>query len=130
MAHNFTPHFIEQRTPEWEALRVGRLTGSAADALIAVRKRGTGELKAKIDLRQRLVCERLTGRSGESSGFKSDAMLRGCEMEPQAFAAYESETGQLVTRVGFVSHNTLLAGCSPDGFVGEWEGLIELKCPA
>ena len=121
---------IVQRTPEWYAARAGRLTGSAADSVIAVRKRGTGELKERIDLRKRLVVERLTGRSVESgNGFKSDAMQRGCDLEGAAFVAYEAETGQMVQRVGFVQHDSLMVGCSPDGYVGEWEGLIELKCP-
>jgi hypothetical protein len=22
-----------------------------------------------------------------------------------------------------------MAGCSPDGYVGEWEGIVEVKCP-
>jgi hypothetical protein len=125
---NFTPHFIEQRSTEWFQLRVGLLTGSASDALIAVRKRGTSELKARADLRRRLVCERITGLSSEGT-FRSDAMQRGTDCEPLAFAAYEAMTGQVVNRVGFVQHATLKAGCSPDGYVGDWDGLIELKCP-
>lgn len=125
---NFTPHFIEQRTPEWYHLRVGKLTGSCANHVIKERQRGSGELKAKTDLRRRLVAERLTGLSVETT-FVSDAMQHGIDLEPAAFVAYEAETGQIVNRVGFVTHLTLQAGCSPDGYVGEWEGLIELKCP-
>jgi hypothetical protein len=33
----------------------------------------------------------------------------------------------LVDPVGFLEHDTLAAGCSPDGLVGD--GLLELKCP-
>lgn len=125
---NFTPFFMEQRSSEWHQARLGLLTGSCAKAVIAERKRGTGELKELTDLRRRLVTERITGLSAESS-YQSDAMQRGTDLEPLAFAAYEARTGQLVQRVGFVKHNELAAGCSPDGYVGEWEGLIELKCP-
>lgn len=123
-------HDIAQRSDEWYAMRAGLLTGSAADAILAVRKKGTGELKKRIELRKRLVVERLTGRPMESAnGFRSEAMQRGCDLESSAFVAYEAQTGQMVQRVGFVQHDTLAAGCSPDGYVGEWEGLIELKCP-
>lgn len=125
---NFTAFDMPQRSPEWYAARVGLLTGSCADAVIAERKRGTGELKARADLRRRLVCERITGLSAED-GYQSDDMRRGCDMEADAFVAYEARTGLLVQRVGFVKHNTHAAGCSPDGYVGEWDGLIELKCP-
>lgn len=119
---------LDQRTPQWHEVRLGLLTGSCADAVIAERKRGTGELKERAQLRRRLVCERLTGRSADSD-YKSDDMIRGTEMEPKAFAAYEARTGRIVQRVGFVRHDVHAAGCSPDGRVDGWEGLIELKCP-
>lgn len=129
---NFTPHFIEQRSPEWYQMRLGLLTGSCAAPIIAERKRGTGELQKRIDLRRRLVCERLTGLSAEDV-FETEAMRHGREMEAAAFAAYEARTGIAARRVGFVRHNELRAGCSPDGFVedesGRWVGIIELKAP-
>jgi hypothetical protein len=118
----------EQRTEAWAAARVGLLTGTSADAVIAERKRGTGELVARANLRRRLVTERLTGVSGEAV-FQTDAMRRGCDLEPEAFAVYEARTGNLAERVGFVKHPELAAGCSPDGYVNNWEGLIEIKCP-
>lgn len=129
MIADCTIHRCEQRTPEWYQARVGRLTGSAADAVIAVRKKGNGELAIRTNLRRRLVAERLTRRCCDELTFLPADMLRGVELEPQAFAAYEALTGQLVQRVGFVSHNQLAAGCSPDGYVGPWIGTVELKCP-
>lgn len=125
---SFTPLFMPQRSAEWYQARLGLLTGSCADAVIAERKRGTGELQARAQLRRRLVCERLTGLSSDGT-YQSDDMQRGNDLEPLAFAAYEARAGQIVQRVGFVKHDVYATGCSPDGFVGEWEGLIELKCP-
>jgi predicted phage-related endonuclease len=116
----------EQRQPEWYAARVGKLTGSAAGDMLARIK--TGEAAARRDLRTRLVCERLTGQSQED-GFVSPAMQWGIEKEADAFAAYEAQTGTLVNRVGFLAHDTLPAGCSPDGEVGGYTGIIELKAP-
>jgi hypothetical protein len=55
-------------------------------------------------------------------------MARGIEREPDAIAAYELRTGELVQPVGCCLHDTVQAGYSPDGFVGD-EGLLEVKCP-
>lgn len=126
---SFTVHQIAQKSPEWFALRVGLLTGSCAGAVIQERKRGTGELAVRRDLRRRLVVERLTGLGVDDVPHKPHYMERGEALEPAAFAAYEAQTGQVVTSVGFVSHMTLKAGCSPDGYVGNWTGGVELKCP-
>lgn len=115
----------EQRTPEWYQARVGYLTASCAGDMLAQIK--TGEAAARRDLRTRLVLERLTNASQENSYVNAD-MQRGMDKEPDALAAYEALTGQLVTPVGFLAHDDLLAGCSPDGLVGA-DGGLELKCP-
>lgn len=127
---NFTIHPVEQRSEAWLALRAGLVTGSCANAIVATRKRGSGELAIRRDLRQRIVCEILTKQSLERSFRESDAMQHGVTVEPDAVAAYEAATGQIVQRVGFLSHNQLKAGCSPDGYVGPWDGVVECKCPA
>jgi hypothetical protein len=126
---NFTVHEVAQRSPEWFALRVGLLTGSCAGAVIQERKRGTGELAVRRDLRKRMVCERLTGLGVDDVPYLPHYMQRGADLEPAAFAAYEAQTGLVVNSVGFVSHLTLKAGCSPDGQVGGFAGIVELKCP-
>lgn len=116
----------EQRSPEWFASRSGRLTGSrAADMLAAIK---SGEAAARRDYRMQLVCERLTGQPQED-GFVNAAMQRGIDLEPQAFAAYEALTGSVVSRSGFLAHPTHLAGCSVDGAINRYEGILELKCP-
>lgn len=126
---NFVVHDVEQRSEAWHALRAGLVTGSAAEAILAVRKKGTGELAIRRDLRNRLVCERLTGLPLDRNSGHTAAMQHGLDVEPDAVAAYEAHTGQIVQRVGFCSHLTLKAGCSPDGYVGAWEGIVEAKCP-
>jgi putative phage-type endonuclease len=122
-------HDVQQRTPEWHALRCGKVTGSAAHAILAIRKKGTGELAIRRDMRQRLVVERLTGIPANDLPYLPKDMQHGVDCEPEAFAAYEAQ-GALVMRVGFVEHDELMAGCSPDGSVNDFEGLIELKCPS
>jgi len=116
----------DQRTAAWHAVRLGKLTGTGAgDMLTTIRK---GEAAARRDLRLRLVCERLTGASAEDS-YISKEMQRGIDLEPAARAAYEAATGHLVRPVGFVAHDELLAGCSPDGEVRGFTGIVEIKCP-
>jgi hypothetical protein len=115
-----------QRSPEWFAARLGRLTGSRAADMLATIK--SGEAAARRDLRMQLVCERLTGQSQEEP-FVNAAMQRGIDCEPLAFAAYEAQTGQVVNRTGFLAHTGYMVGCSLDGHVGDFEGLVECKCP-
>jgi len=85
----------------------------------------SGEAAARRDYRMQLVCERLTGQLQED-GFINAAMQRGIDLEPAAFAAYESLTGDMAQRSGFLSHNVHQAGCSLDGHVGDFEGIVEI----
>lgn len=116
----------DQRTPEWHQARLGRLTGSSAADMLAKIK--TGEAAGRRNLRVRLVLERLTGESQEDAYVSKD-MQRGTDLESDAFKAYEAETGNLVRRVGFLAHPELMAGCSPDGEVDHFGGIVELKVP-
>jgi putative phage-type endonuclease len=115
---------MEQRTPEWFAKRLGKVTASRIADLMAKTKTGPGVSRANY-LAQ-LVTERLTGQPTE--GFQSAAMTWGIEQEAAARAAYSARTGVLVDEVDFVDHPTMQAGASPDGLVGD-NGLIEIKCP-
>lgn len=123
---NFTIIDAEQRSPEWFAARAGLLTGSRAADMLATIK--SGEAAARRDYRLQLVCERLTGQPQED-GFINAAMQRGIDLEPKAFAAYEALTGSVAVRTGFLRHVTHLAGCSLDGHVDHFAGIVEIKCP-
>lgn len=126
VAQDFTIIEAEQRSPEWFAARLGRLTGSRAADMLATIK--TGEAAARRDLRVQLVCERLT-QTLQEDAFVNAAMQRGIDCEPLAFSAYESLTGNVAHRTGFLAHNTLAIGCSLDGHVGDFAGILEVKCP-
>lgn len=106
--------------------RLGRLTGSRAADMLATIK--SGEAAARRDLRLQLVCERLTQQVQED-GFVNAAMERGIALEPAAFAAYEARTGHVAQRTGFIADREYAVGCSLDGHVGDFEGIVELKCP-
>lgn len=120
-----TVHDLEQRSVEWAAIRAGRLCASRAADMLATIK--SGEAAGRRNLRVQLVLERITGRSHDRD-FQSQAMLDGIEREAEALATYEALTGDLVRKVGFVSHDTLMAGGSPDGVIGDFVGLVEAKC--
>ena len=127
MPRNFSIIDADQRSPEWFAARAGRLTGSkAADAIDFLKSKA--ESAKRRDYRYQLAAERLSGMSDEG-GFVNDAMLRGIEKEPAARAAYQAITGDLVDVSGFLSHTSIMAGCSLDGHIGDFAGIIELKCP-
>jgi len=113
---------IEQGSPEWLALRAGKVTASRVADVMA--KTTTA---AYQNYMADLIAERLTGQKTES--FTNAAMQWGVDHEAQARAEYEVKTGVLVEQVAFVDHPTIpMFGCSPDGLVGD-DGLIECKCP-
>jgi putative phage-type endonuclease len=116
---------MEQRSPEWYAARLGKVTASRVADVIAKTKSGYSASRANY--MAELVCERLTGRSGDF--YQNAAMVWGTETEPMARSAYEAHSGNLVTETGLVLHSSISdAGASPDGLIDE-DGLVEIKCP-
>lgn len=114
-----------QRTEDWYAARLGKVTASRVADVVAKTK--TGYSASRANYMAELICERLTGAKGDS--YQNAAMVWGTETEPKARAAYEAETGSLVEGVGFVPHPTIYnSGASPDGIV-DVDGLVEIKCP-
>jgi hypothetical protein len=96
--------------------------------MLDVLKDGKSPGYKRRDLLAQLVCERLTGQPQED-GYVNAVMQRGIDKEPDAFAAYEALTGNLVRRTGFLRHDALMVGCSLDGDVDDFTGIVELKCP-
>ena len=117
----------EQGSQEWLQERAGRWTASRFADLIAVSERTGKPLKCRADAIWQVVVERMTGQPSEGpAGF---ALQWGSEVEEFAREAFEIETGKSVEQVGFLEHPQYpFAGASPDGLIGESEGL-ELKCP-
>ena len=117
---------IEQGSPEWLAIRLGKVTASRITDVLAKGK--SGEAATREDYRTELLVQRLTNEPGES--FTNAAMEWGTQTEPMARIAYEAYANVFVEQVAFVDHPTIeWFGCSPDGLVGE-TGLLEIKCPA
>ena len=116
---------MEQRSDEWFAARLGKVTASRVADVIAKTK--TGPSASRENYATQLVLERLTNKQAES--YTNAAMQWGTETEPMARQAYELKRGLFVNETGFVDHPTIeMSGASPDGLVGT-DGLIEVKCP-
>lgn len=124
--HAFTVVDAPQRSPAWVAARLGRLTSSRAADMLAVIK--SGEAAGRRNLRVQLALERITGKT-QAPVYQSAAMLIGIEREAEAAAAYEALTGCVLTHTGFLAHASLAIGASLDGHVGDFAGVVELKCP-
>ena len=112
-----------QGSPEWLAERDGKVTASRFKDILAKTK--SGPAASRKNYMAEKVLELLTGTVAES--FTNAAMEWGTATEPEARQAFEAETGLLVEEVGFILLNDNV-GCSPDGFIGTYEGL-EIKCP-
>ena len=112
---------LEQGSPEWLTLRLGKLTGSSAAKLL-----GTTAAREKY-LYDR-ACEIVTGcRCDSDESATSQHIARGHEFEEIALMKYTVTTLNEVQKVGFVQSGEFV-GCSPDGLVGD-DGMIEVKVP-
>lgn len=114
-----------QRDAAWLAARAGIATASRAKDIIA-KGRGSQPSEARTRYLLELVTERITGTAAQH--YVTTAMQWGTDQEVNAKAAYANVCRAPVDEVGFVRHDTLAAGCSPDGLV-DWDGLLEIKCP-
>ena len=116
---------IEQRTDEWFAARLGKVTASRVADVMAKTK--TGYSTSRDNYMAQLICERLTGQRQES--YSNAAMDWGTQTEPLARAAYEIHKSVLVDEVGLIDHPYLpMCAASPDGLV-DIDGMVEIKCP-
>lgn len=115
---------MDQRSAEWFAARLGRLTASRVADMMAKTRSGWGADRGNYAWE--LALERLTGEPSPS--FCSPAMQWGIDTEDKARAAYQIHALCNVVEVGFVEHPTLFAGASPDGLIGS-DGMLEIKCP-
>jgi len=114
---------VDQGSIEWQQLRIGIPTASRFSHIITPK---THKLSASATpyLHEKLA-EWLLGEPADaaSSGF----MDRGSDLEAEAIRWYEFTNDMTVDRPGFILRDDRLAGCSPDGLVGD-DGGLEIKC--
>jgi putative phage-type endonuclease len=119
---------IEQGSPEWLALRAGKITGSrVGDAL---RKNKDGSFSAsRKDYAFDVALERITGESQSPDLSNVKAVQDGKTREPEARDLYSFMTGNDVQQVAFATHDAMsFFGASPDGLIGD-DGVLEIKAP-
>lgn len=110
---------MPQQSPEWLHKKKGVVSGTQAKGIM-------GTAKARQDAIYDIIGESL--KVGVDDNYESP-IDRGNRLEPEAAAAYEMETGNKTTKIGFCEHDdNARMGNSPDRLVGD-DGAIEIKCP-
>lgn len=122
--------WIEQGTPEWDRIRVGRFTASEIWKLTVDPKtkeaKEAGKLsETSLTYIQEKAAEVMTGQC-KQQGY-AFPLIYGTEKEPEARDKFIEKTGFAVEQVGFFAY-TDHAGGSPDGFVND-DAILEIKCP-
>jgi len=116
---------IEQGSPEWFALHVGRVTaGSFHRFMTSDFEPRKGEMFKSFVAEK--VAEKWRGQLQQTGS--SFAMEQGLILEEEVIPWYELEYDVELRRVGFIESPDGRCGCSPDGMVADNWGL-ELKCP-
>jgi hypothetical protein len=114
-----------QGTPKWLEARMGVCTASEMDALVSplgnVRE-GKG-VASYVALK---LAEKWRGCPLPSFG--GGAMEQGSLRESDAIPRFELDTDIDVEKVGFITTDDGMVGCSPDGMIEDGSG-IEVKCP-
>lgn len=108
---------MEQRSPEWFAARVGRVTASRVGAIL-----GVNPWRSYHDVMRGMLEEAIGTHVYETS----QATEWGTFHEEGAVVDYQLDTGHKVEPASFVTLGDHY-GASPDGYVND--GLIEIKCP-
>lgn len=119
-----SPH--AQQSVEWMQARAGIPTASEFDNLVSP----TGEVRTgkmpETYLYMKLAEWWVGGPIASLNVFDVE---QGRILEEEAIPGYELEFKESINRVGLVTTDDGLVGCSPDGLLGEDSG-IEIKCPA
>ena len=116
-------HDVEQKSPEWHNLRMGRPTASSFDKLITTTGKPSKSLSGYAI---HLAAELYIGRPVHMWAGNAWSE-RGKELEDHAVRLYEFATDADVRKVGFVTTDDGAVGASPDGLIGD-DGMIEVKC--
>jgi putative phage-type endonuclease len=117
--NNCPMNIEQQRTPEWHAQRVGRVTGSRAGAIL-----GLSPWQTSADVLRAMVREY---HDAESEFTDNPATAHGRYLERRAVLAFMKRAGEYVENCGFFARGEWL-GASPDGLTADG-GILEIKVP-
>jgi putative phage-type endonuclease len=111
---------LQQGSDDWFNARVGRVTASNVGAIL-----GLSPFRKRQDVMRSMVRE----WHGALSEFVGNVATEyGSMNEHLARTDYQLATGNIVETTGFHTHELWL-GTSPDGFIDDKKGIIEIKCP-
>lgn len=118
-----------QGSQEWLDARAGVITASEIGPFVFA-KNATAE-KARF----KYLCDKIGELDGEIERMPPNAAMRtGTALEPIVRQVYEEQTGKTVEEVGFITHDRLPLGCSPDGIIVDADGVyqhgLEIKSPS
>jgi len=120
----------EQGTEQWAKARRGVPTASCADKIVTPAK---GQFSKSRDGCEGYACQLIAEMLLPShywidSDVQTRDMSNGITREDEARDYFAMDRGVEIERVGFCLTDDRRFGCSPDGLIGDDEGL-ELKCP-
>lgn len=116
-------HDVEQRSPEWYALRVGMPTASEFSRLMTSDGSRSKSLEGYA---LTLAADLFAGKPLDT--FEGTAWTeRGRELEAEALRLYEFANEVDLKPIGLVTNDDKTAGCSPDALVNG-NGMVEVKC--
>jgi putative phage-type endonuclease len=114
---------IEQRSQEWLDERVGFITGSRLNDVLAKK-----ETAARKNYLLQLAIERINKKPAEPM-FINDAMQRGIDKEDEAVICFEVNQGVFAEKCSFIKSKDIpWFGASPDRLVGN-DAILECKVP-
>lgn len=125
------PNFVmdvEQGTPEWRALRMGKATASNFDRILTEAK---GQYAAGADKYAREVAvQRILDEDTEKPIDGLRWIERGKLLEPDAVKHYEKVRGRTTDAIGLIISDDGSRACSPDRISADRLWGTEIKCPS
>lgn len=116
-------HDVEQRSPEWYALRAGMPTASEFSRIVDSKGKPSKQMEGYA---RTLAAEMYAGETVDA--WEGNAWTeRGRELEDEALRFYAFTNEVEPALVGFVTDDDALIGCSPDALIGD-DGMAEIKC--
>lgn len=111
---------VEQGTPEWLKMRLGKITGTRLKEVFK---------SDNLPLIDEMIAEIDSEEIEEN--YVNQSMQRGKDLEPVVKAIYEQVKDIEIDEVGFcLSEVNDYLALSPDGFTKDRLGAIEIKCPS
>lgn len=116
-------HDMEQRSPEWDDVRRGKITASVAAKMITPTGKPSTQAKPFIG---QILAEQL-GLQEPNDIPQTEWVERGVINEEESSLWFQVETGLRVKHCGFIESDDGLCGVSPDGYVELGNGIIPIE---